>query len=59
MSKTTSDDSWLLPALKSQIEDRILVADKVFIDLENVTGIRERAEKVGANAVEQMYAEFI
>jgi sacsin len=29
-------DYWLIPALKSEVEDKILVAGKVFINLENV-----------------------
>jgi sacsin len=52
-------DYWLIPALKSQVEDKILVAGKVFINLENVVEIRERASEVGAMAVERMCAEFI
>jgi sacsin len=52
-------DYWLIPALKSQVEDKILVAGKLFINLENVIAIRERASEVGAMAVEQMCARFI
>jgi len=52
-------DCWLIPALASQVEDKILIAGKLFINLENVIGIRERAEQVRAKAVERMCAQFI
>ena len=52
-------DYWLIPSLASQVEDKILIAGKAFINLENVIRIRERAGKVRAKAVERMCAEFI
>ena len=52
-------DYWLIPALKSEVEGKILDAGKAFINLENVVEIRERAELVGAKAFEQMCAGFI
>jgi sacsin len=52
-------DYWLIPALMSQVEDKILVAGKAFINLENVVEVRERADRVGAKAVKRMCAEFI
>jgi sacsin len=52
-------DYWLIPALASQVEDKILIAGRAFINLENVIRIRERAEQVRAKAVERMCAEFI
>jgi sacsin len=52
-------DCWLIPALKSQVEDKILVAGKAFINLENVVDVRERAELVGAKEFERMCAQFI
>lgn len=50
---------WLIPALMSQVEDKILVAGKLFINIENVLEIRERADYVGAKAVEKMCTQFI
>jgi sacsin len=52
-------DCWLIPTLASQVEDKILIAGKAFINLENVIGIRKRAEQVRAKAVERMCAQFI
>jgi sacsin len=52
-------DYWLIPSLKSQVEDKILMAGKQFINLENVSEVRERAEHAGAMAVEQLCAQFI
>ena len=52
-------DYWMIPALASQVEDKILIAGRAFINLENVIRIRERAEQVRAKAVERMCAEFI
>jgi sacsin len=52
-------DSWLIPALTSQVEDMILVAGKKFINIENVEEIRQRAEEVRAKEVEKMCMEFI
>ena len=52
-------DCWLIPALKSQVEDRILIAGRAFINLENVIEIRGRAELVGAKEFERMCAQFI
>ena len=50
---------WLIPALMSQVEDKILVAGKMFINIENVVVIQQRAEYVGAKAVEKMCSQFI
>jgi len=52
-------DYWLIPALASQVEDKILIAGRAFINLENVMRIRDRAEQVRAKAVQRMCAEFI
>jgi hypothetical protein len=49
-------DFWIIPALKSQVEDRILAAGKKFINLENVVDVQERADEVGAKAVREMCA---
>ena len=50
---------WIIPSLMSQVEDKILVAGKLFINIENVVVIREEAENAGTKAVEQMCAQFI
>jgi sacsin len=50
-------DSWMMPTLASQIEDKILLAGRAFLNVENVIRIRERAGQV--RAVAQMCAEFI
>jgi len=50
---------WLIPALMSQVENKILDAGKLFINIENVLKIRQRADYVGAKAVEKMCAQFI
>ncbi|RDL30678.1 Uncharacterized protein BP5553_10023 [Venustampulla echinocandica] len=52
-------DCWLIPSLKSQVEAKILDAGKLFINLENVIEVRDRAGQVGAKAVEQMCVRFI
>jgi sacsin len=52
-------DSWLMPALKSQVEDKILVAGKAFINLTNVKEVQEIAEQAGSKDVKRMCAEFI
>ena len=52
-------DYWLITELKSQAEDMILVAGKMLINLDNVEEVRERAERVGASAVEEMCDQFI
>jgi sacsin len=52
-------DCWLIPALKSRVEDKILVAGKAFVNLRNVVEIRERAEMVGAREFERWCAEII
>ncbi|KAE9364465.1 hypothetical protein N431DRAFT_474055 [Stipitochalara longipes BDJ] len=41
-------DYWLVPALKSEVEDKILVAGKAFVNLSNVMQVKERAEEVRA-----------
>jgi sacsin len=43
----------------SQVEDKILVAGKAFVNLSNVVEIRERAEMVGAKVFERWCAEMI
>jgi sacsin len=50
---------WLIRPLMSQVEDEILIAGKLFINIENVVEIRERAEYVGAKAIESLCARFI
>lgn len=52
-------DNWIMPDLASQIQDRILVAGKSFLNVENVIRIQVRAEEARAKAVEQMCTEFI
>jgi sacsin len=52
-------DYWLIPALKSQVEDKILAAGKELINLENVMEIRKRAAQARAIAVEEYSVEFI
>jgi sacsin len=52
-------DIWLIPALKSQIQDKILLAGNKFLDIQNVEKIRQRAEEVGAKAVVEMCVKFI
>jgi sacsin len=45
--------------LKSQVEDKILVAGKAFVNLSNVVEIRARAEMVRAMEFERWCAEII
>lgn len=52
-------DFWQIPELMSQVEEKILDADKLFINIENVVAIRDQAEYVGAKNVEKMCAKFI
>jgi sacsin len=52
-------DCWLIPTLKSQVEDKILVAGKAFVNLSNVVEIRARAEMVRAMEFERWCAEII
>ena len=52
-------DCWIIPTLMSQVEDKILVAGKAFVNLSNVVEIRERAERVGAKVFEQWCADWI
>lgn len=52
-------DSWLIPTLASQVEDKILVAGRKFINIDNVEEIRQVAELVRAKNVEMMCTEFI
>lgn len=52
-------DCWQMPALMSEVEDKILVAGRAFINLDNVLEIQERSDRAGAQAVKQMCAEFI
>lgn len=52
-------DMWQLDEMKSQIEDKILVAGRAFINLENVKEVRKRADLANGKAVAQMCALFI
>lgn len=52
-------DYCMMPALTSQVEDKILVAGQMFITIKNIDEIRERAEYVGARAIEEMCIQFI
>jgi sacsin len=52
-------DSWMMPDLASQIQEKILLAVKSFLNLENVLRIQERAGEARAKAVEQWCTEFI
>lgn len=52
-------DYWMIPALASQVEGKILDAGREFINLKNVIAVRRRAELSGANVVEQFCSLFI
>lgn len=52
-------DYWLIPALKSQVENRILDTDREFLNIGNAPMILERAAEAGAKAIEQLCLEFI
>ncbi|KAF4626625.1 hypothetical protein G7Y89_g11535 [Cudoniella acicularis] len=52
-------DSWLIPALKSQVEDKILIAGKIFVNLKNVVAVLARVEEANALNVAKMCKEFI
>lgn len=52
-------DCWLIPALASEVEAKILDAGKLFINLENVIQVKERADRAGARSVERMCSQFI
>jgi sacsin len=52
-------DCWLIPTLKSQVEDKILVAREAFVNWSNVVEIRARAEMVRAMEFERWCAEII
>ena len=52
-------DCWIIPALMSQVEDKILVVARAFVNMSNVVEIRERAEMVGAKVFERWCAKYI
>jgi sacsin len=52
-------DCWIIPALMSQVEDKILVVARAFVNMSNVVEIRERAEMVGAKVFERWCAQYI
>jgi sacsin len=52
-------DFWMIPALKSQVEDKILGAGKLFINIENVLDVKQHAEDVRAKATAEMCGKFI
>ncbi|KFY88994.1 hypothetical protein V498_06566 [Pseudogymnoascus sp. VKM F-4517 (FW-2822)] len=52
-------DYWLIPALKSQVENRILDTDREFLNIGNAPMILERAAEAGSKAIEQLCIEFI
>lgn len=39
-----------IPSLMSEVEDRILVAGKAFIDLDNVLDIQKQSDRAGASS---------
>lgn len=51
-------DYWMIPSLLSQVQDKILVAGRIFINLQNVAEVRERAEEAGASAVVELCVKF-
>lgn len=52
-------DYWMIDSLKSEVEDKILAAGRLFINLQNVEEVKECANLAGAKAVEDMCAQFI
>ncbi|KAH8668096.1 hypothetical protein BGZ60DRAFT_528433 [Tricladium varicosporioides] len=52
-------DIWVIPALASQVEAKIVGVGKEFIDVENVLWVLERAREVRAKAVEKLCEKFI
>ena len=52
-------DCWLVPALMSEVEDKILVAGKAFVNLSNVVEVKERAEAVNAKSFAAWCATMI
>jgi len=52
-------DFWLIPTLKSQVEDKLLVGREAFVNWSNVVEIRARAEMARATEFERWCAELI
>ncbi|PVH73775.1 hypothetical protein DL98DRAFT_468851 [Cadophora sp. DSE1049] len=52
-------DYWLIPSLLSQAESRLLAAGRMFIDLDNVVEVRDRAVLSGAKHFHKLCEEFI
>ena len=52
-------DYWLIPALKSQVENKIIDTDKEFLNIQTATIIQERAAEAGSKAIEDMCIGFI
>jgi sacsin len=52
-------DYWLIPALKSQVENKIIDTDKEFLNIQTATIIQERAAEGGSKAIEDMCIQFI
>ncbi|KAH6680301.1 hypothetical protein B0J14DRAFT_578321 [Halenospora varia] len=52
-------DIWVIPALASQVEAKIVGVGKEFIDVENVLWVLERAREVRAKAVGELCEKFI
>ncbi|KAH7383481.1 hypothetical protein BKA64DRAFT_682440 [Cadophora sp. MPI-SDFR-AT-0126] len=52
-------DYWLIPSLLSQAESRLLAAGRMFIDLDNVVEVRDRALLSGAKHFHKLCEKFI
>jgi len=52
-------DCWLMPELKSHVQDKILLAGNAFMTTTNIVEIWERISGLGASGVEEMCAKFV
>ncbi|RFU27756.1 hypothetical protein B7463_g8577, partial [Scytalidium lignicola] len=52
-------DYWLIPELKSQVEQKIIMAGKKLLNIKNALRVRDRAREVRATATEKLWVEFI
>jgi len=52
-------DYWIMPQLKSQVQDKILAAGNAFMTVENIVEFWEQANQGRASHVEKMCAKFI
>jgi len=52
-------DCWLMHELRSQVQDKILLAGNLFMTVTNIVEFWERANEIGASSIENMCMGFI